>query len=240
MLEGSNLRNFGHFLHQHPRFEDDDSAQLLKLSAQITTERSSAYIIKEGNAVETVITLVSGHAFQQKLTPAGSRQITHVFLPGEPLNFDSLFFSHSYCSVIALTDVQLIAWKKNDFRELTARVPNLFGAIFTTLAVQASMLQERLLMIGRRAARDRVAHFLCEYAARCEAAGLSKADGSFFLPMTQEQIGDALGLTSVHVNRTIRSLESEGLIQRFKYRVAIPQFAELASIGSFERGYLQL
>jgi len=228
------------FLHQYNRIEDDDYASLSALPARHKSAHSSARIIREGEAAGPVMALVSGYAFQQKLTPIGSRQITHVYLPGEPLNLDALFLGHSHYSVVALTDVQLIVWPREHLKSLAEHRRNLFDTMLAAIAIHASMLRQRLLMVGRRDAQARLAHFFCECAARCEAAKLLDENGSFLLPMTQEQIGDVLGLTAIHVNRTIRNLESAGLIGRSKYNLMIPEFKALASIGSFDPNYLHL
>lgn len=91
--------------------------------------------------------------------------------------------------------------------------------------------------VGRRAARCRLAHLLCEIAIRQEAAGLS--DGAHFvIPFTQEQLGDATGLTAVHVNRTLRALAKEGVIDRNNRSIAIADWERMTEVGDFSSRYL--
>ena len=91
----------------------------------------------------------------------------------------------------------------------------------------------------RRDARSRLAHFLCEFAIRLDMQGLTGAEG-YELPMSQEQLGDALGLTAVHVNRTIKSLEADGLIGRNRRRISFPQWDALRELADFSSRYLHL
>jgi CRP-like cAMP-binding protein len=96
-----------------------------------------------------------------------------------------------------------------------------------------------MVSIGQRNARSRVAHLFCELGLRLEAAGLGTAT-AFELPMSQEQLGDALGLTAVHVNRSLQTMGKAGLVKRDKRWVQVPDWQELASVGDFDAQYLHL
>ena len=110
---------------------------------------------------------------------------------------------------------------------------------FDTL-VDSAIFSEWVANVGRRDARTRVAHLLCEFALRLKVAGLGDEVG-YQLPMTQEQLGDTTGLTSVHVNRTLKQLESEGLIERVSPRaISIGDWERLADVGDFDSHYLHL
>jgi CRP-like cAMP-binding protein len=106
--------------------------------------------------------------------------------------------------------------------------------------VDASIFREWIANVGRRDARTRLAHLLCEFALRLEVAGLGR-QSNYELPMTQEQLADATGMTAVHVNRCMRSLEREGLIERGSARgVRIGSWKQLAAAGDFDSTYLHL
>lgn len=109
---------------------------------------------------------------------------------------------------------------------------------FDTL-VDAAIFREWTTNIGRRDARSRIAHILCEFGARLDAAGLGERC-HYELPMSQEQLADCTGLTSVHVNRMLRSLDEEGLISRSARAVRIADWAALAKAGEFDDAYLHL
>jgi CRP-like cAMP-binding protein len=108
-----------------------------------------------------------------------------------------------------------------------------------TILVEASIFREWVLNLGRRDSRTRLAHLLCEFAIRLEAQGLADENG-YELPMTQEQLADALGLTSVHVNRTIMALEAEGFIHRDRRRMRFPNWRRMRDVADFNQRYLHL
>jgi CRP-like cAMP-binding protein len=103
--------------------------------------------------------------------------------------------------------------------------------------IDASVFREWVLNVGRRDAKARVAHMLCEFAVRCEDAGLGSAE-SFAWPMTQEHIADATGLTSVHVNRTLKALTLEGALECERGRYQVADWSRLTQIGEFDKAYL--
>jgi CRP-like cAMP-binding protein len=105
--------------------------------------------------------------------------------------------------------------------------------------IDASIFREWVLNVGRRDARSRIAHLICEFAVRADAAGLS-TNGRYELPMTQEQIGDATGLTSVHVNRTLKTLAADGLLHRDKRFLTVTDPGHMRSVADFSALYLHL
>ena len=112
--------------------------------------------------------------------------------------------------------------------------------MWTDTLVDGSIFREWIANVGRRDARTRMAHLLCEFSLRLKVAGLG-TDDQYELPMTQEQLADATGLTSVHVNRTLKALERDGLIQRSNPRfVQIGDWRKLAEAGDFDSNYLHL
>ena len=113
-------------------------------------------------------------------------------------------------------------------------------AMWLDTLVDGSIFREWIANVGRRDAHTRLAHLLCEFSLRLKIAGLGKSN-QYELPMTQEQIADCTGLTSVHVNRTLKILEAEGLIQRRSSRtVTIGDWKKLAEAGDFDSTYLHL
>ena len=107
--------------------------------------------------------------------------------------------------------------------------------------VDGSIFREWIANVGRRDARTRIAHLFCEFGLRLQHAGLAEQTG-YELPMTQEQLGDATGLTSVHVNRTIKALEADGLIgpRSSPRSINIGDWKKLAAVGDFDSGYLHM
>jgi CRP-like cAMP-binding protein len=103
--------------------------------------------------------------------------------------------------------------------------------------IDASIFREWVVNVGRRDSRARVAHLLCEFSLRLEAAGLAR-NHRYELPMTQEQLADAVGLTAVHVNRVLKQLGEDGLITRDRRTITIEDWQRLRDVGDFNERYL--
>ena len=125
------------------------------------------------------------------------------------------------------------------YKDEAEQRPAVGRALFVQALIEASMLREWVLNLGRRNAPARLAHVLCELAVRLEAQGLTDRFGYQF-PMTQEQLADVTGLTPVHVNRTLHALETDGLIARSKRAVNVVDWARLRAAADFNDDYLHL
>ena len=223
----------------HSRLEAEDREAVLALPYTIKKLEAQSYILREGDAPEGCAVLISGFAYRQKLTGDGSRQIVALHIPGEPLDYQNLFLDVADHNVQTLSRATLAMIPRAELQKLVRSRAAIGHAILVTILVEASIFREWVLNIGRRDARSRLAHVLCEFAIRLEAQGLADENG-YELPMTQEQLADTLGLTPVHVNRTIMALESEGYIARDKRRIRFPDWRRMRDIGDFNQRYLHL
>jgi CRP-like cAMP-binding protein len=219
---------------------DLDRSALLALPYRVRELEAQSYTVREGDRPERCAILLSGFAFRQKITGEGARQILAVHIPGDALDFQNLFFDESDHSVQMLTRGQVAEIPREALQELALGNSAIGRAILVVTLVDASISREWTLNIGRRDARSRIAHLLCEFACRLEVQGLSSGDAGYELPMTQEQIADAAGLTPVHVNRVLKSLESEGLIERNRRFVRFPHWQQLRDVGDFSTRYLHV
>ena len=224
-------------LASHSRLGEEDREAILALPYRLRTLEAATYIVREGDPPERCAVLISGLAFRQKITGDGARQIIAILIPSEAVDFQNLFLDVSDHSVQMLTRGEVAEVQRSAFQELTARHPQIGRAVMLATLVEASIFREWVLNIGRRDARGRLAHLLCEFASRLEEFGLAP-DHSFELPMTQEQLADATGLTSVHVNRVLKSLEGDGLIARNRRNISFPDWRRLREVGDFNARYL--
>jgi CRP-like cAMP-binding protein len=138
-----------------------------------------------------------------------------------------------------LTPGDLALIPVNAIRDIAFSRPGVGMAMWYETLVEGSIFREWVLNIGRRDARTRIAHLLCEFALRLEVAELGNP-ANYELPITQEQLADAVALTSVHVNRTLMKLEAEGLIMRTRRMISIIDWKELVKVADFEPRYLHL
>ncbi len=227
------LRRLG--LHQ-PLSEADRKA-VLDLPWQLRTLEPAAYLVREGEMPQNCAIILDGFIFRQKLTHDGNRQIVALHIPGDPLDFHMLLLAAADHNVQALTRATIATVPRVLVQTLIRERPEIAHAVIVNLLVDLSIGREWLLNTGRRDARARLAHLLCEFACRMDANGLSGPDG-YELPMTQEQLGDALGLTAVHVNRTLKTLAAEGLISRRGRRIAFDSWENIRAIADFSALYL--
>ena len=116
--------------------------------------------------------------------------------------------------------------------------PNIQRAIWLDSLLDSSIFREWVVNVGRRNARERIAHLLCELAARLRAANPGGDGVNYDFPLTQEQIADCTGLTAVHTNRTLQGLRRDGVISLSSSRLTILDWDRLAEIGDFNERYL--
>lgn len=158
-------------------------------------------------------------------------------VPGDLLDVQHLHLSSADHNVETLTQAR-IAWVRvGDLRRLAEAHPAINVALWRDALIDASIFREWVLNVGRRGSKARIAHMLCEFAIRCSTAGLSAPEG-LHIPMTQEQIADATGLTTVHVNRSLRALRHDGAIGGDGRKFVITDWARLEEIAGFHAGYL--
>lgn len=217
----------------------DALAQIANLPIKIRTLEPSTYVLREGQRPLRCAFIIDGFAYRQKLTPNGEREIVSILMPGDFVDVQNLFLEESDHDIQALTRITLAEIMIPALRELTQSCPSVSQALWIDALIEASIHREWLLNIGRRNAKTRMAHLLCEFCVRLRtsAAGPTRA---YELPMTQEQLGDALGLTPVHVNRVLKSLEIDGLITRKKRQVNVIDWPALRDAAEFNERYLHL
>jgi CRP-like cAMP-binding protein len=218
----------------------NDRAAILALPHVLRTYEAPAYVLREGEPPRKHCSfIVSGLAFRQKLAATGARQIVSIHLAGDFLDLQHLFLNRADHSVQALSRLETAEIERSALQDLILQHPAIGRAMWVDALVDASIFREWVLNVGRRDARTRVAHLLCEVSLRMEVAGLADGQG-YELPMTQEQLGDAVGLTSVHVNRTLKALAEEGLIRRDRRYVQFNDMARLRAVADFSALYLHL
>lgn len=216
-----------------------DREAVLALPYTLKSLAPGSYAVREGEPPTGCGVLVSGFAYRQKLTGDGGRQILSIHIPGEALDFQNIFLNVADHSVQMLTRGHLAVVPRADIQRIARHSASICHAILVSTLVEASIFREWILNVGRRDAKSRLAHVLCELAVRLDAHGLTDHMG-YHLPMTQAELADALGLTPVHLNRVIRSLESDGLINRSKRDLSFPDWERMRDMADFNDRYLHL
>jgi CRP-like cAMP-binding protein len=212
---------------------------LLQLPFRLRTFEPHQYIVREGDMQSECCLIVDGFAFRQKTTVEGARQILSVHLTGDFVDLEASLLRQADHSIQALTRCEVAMVPAAAIQALQLEHPVIAQAMWVDTLIDAAIFREWILNVGQRPAKARVAHLLCEFAKRLELAGLGTAAGYEF-PMTQEQLGDATGLTPVHINRTLKALDADGLIERKRRMLHIPDWQRLRAVAGFSEVYLHL
>ena len=218
---------------------DGDRAAIRALPLRIAKAAPGHHLVREGDHPTDCCILLRGYACRSKLTKEGARQIVSFHLVGDFLDVQHLMLPRADHSVTTVTEAT-IAWVPADrIRALLAAHPAINEALWRDTLIDASIFREWVVNVGRRDAKTRLAHMLCEFAARREAAGLGSVT-RFELPMTQEEIADATGMTAIHVNRMLHALADDGVIARSKRHVHITDWDGMRALAGFDPAYLHL
>jgi CRP-like cAMP-binding protein len=218
---------------------DRDQEAVLALPHTVRALRAHEFIVREGDKPKHSCLLLSGFAIRHKLAGNGGRQIFSIHMKGDVVDLHNSLLKTADHNVQTLTRAEGAFIPVNAIKDISVSHPAVGRAMWYETLVDAAIFREWTLNVGRRDARTRMAHMLCEFALRLKVAGLGE-QADYELPMTQDQLADALALTNVHVNRTLRSLVDEGLIGRSQRSVRISDFARLAQVGDFDSRYLHL
>ncbi len=223
----------------HTRLDGDDEGAVLALPNTVHNLEPGQYVVREGDLPTHSCLVVSGFAIRHKIAGDGGRQIVNLHVSGDMVDLQNSLLSTADHNVQALTRLTAAFIPRENIVELAFRRPAVGKALWLETLVEGSISREWIMNIGRRDAMTRVAHLLCEFAYRLDAVGVGP-ECNYELPMTQEQLADAVGLTPVHVNRTLKALDAAGLTKRSKRSVIIVDLKKLADIGDFRSTYLHL
>ncbi|TPG56180.1 Crp/Fnr family transcriptional regulator [Sphingomonas glacialis] len=226
-------------LKRRSRFDSADEAALLGLPFTVKMLEPGHYLVRQGERADFTCVLLEGFAYRQKIVGDGGRQIIALQVPGDAVDLQNSLLKIADHSVQALTAITMARIPRVDLLDIAARYPAIAHAFWLDTLVDGSIAWEWIANIGRRDALMRLAHLLCECAVRLEVVNDESGDCDT-LPMTQEQIGDALGLTPVHVNRMLKLLERDELIARRARTIVILDAAQLRSVADFQSAYLHL
>jgi CRP-like cAMP-binding protein len=214
-----------------------DRQALISLPHTVRRLGPNGHVVRDGDAADHCALLLSGFAFRYKITGQGGRQIISLHIASEFLDLQHSFLGVADTSVQTLTEADVAVIPTGALQSLVLANAAVGRALWMDTLIDASIFREWVVNVGRRDSRARVAHLLCEFSLRLEAAGMAH-NHRYELPMTQEQLADAVGLTSVHVNRVLRQLEEEGLIDRNRRAITISDWARLRDVGDFNERYL--
>lgn len=216
---------------------DVDRDALRRLPYRLEQCEAGRMLIQEGQTASDCCILLTGYACRHKVTQDGKRQIVAFHMQGDFLDLQHVKLPRADHNVQMITQGD-VAWiRHGDLHSLMRDFPIIADACWRDVLIEASVFREWVLNIGRRDARARLAHLLCEFAARRAAAGIGPPD-AIELPMSQDDLADATGMTVVHVNRTLRALSAEGAIVHRGRQLRVGDWDRLKRIADFDPAYL--
>ena len=217
----------------------DDRARIAELCKNIRNVPRRGHITKEGDRPEYVHVMLSGWAARYKTVRDGSRQVVDFVIPGDFCDLHVAILSAMDHGIVALTPCSVARINGDEIAKLTSENGRIVRAMWWSTLVDQGILREWVLNVGRRDAYERVSHLLCELHFRMGRAGLVE-DGQLALPLTQEDLADATGLTSVHVNRTLQRLRNEQLIEIGRGMLTLLDASALRDAAGFNPAYLHV
>ncbi|HEX8482571.1 MAG TPA: Crp/Fnr family transcriptional regulator [Allosphingosinicella sp.] len=220
------------------RLTQEDRSALTALGAVPRDMGARRNIIREGERPEFVHLMVEGWAARYKLLADGTRQITAFLIPGDFCDLHVTILGAMDHSIITLTRAKVAFIPRSQMDALTGR-PGLVKAFWWATLVDEAVLRAWIVNVGRRDAYGAVGHLMCELYVRMKNIGLAD-DHCFELPLTQEELGDALGLTTVHVNRVLQRLRAENLIDLRRGILTIRDYRALEAASGFNANYLHM
>lgn len=216
---------------------EEEQVVLRALSLRARDFDKGADIIRQGDkAVESCL-IISGLACRYKVVAGGKRQILSLHFAGDMPDLQGLYLEVMDHGVACITGVRAAFVSHQALRTLFEQNRRLGELFWQYTLVDASIFRDWIANLGRRSAYQRMAHLFCELFVRMSALGLAEKE-SFRLPMTQSELGDACGLSPVHVNRVLQRLRREGLIVSTGDVHAIADWEGLRKAGDFDETYL--
>ena len=229
------IRKLEHFA----PFTAEERDALLAACSEIRRVGAREDLIRQGDRPVAVNLLLSGFACRYKVLPDGRRQVLAFFVPGDFCDFRNYLLARLDHSIGMLTQGTVAALSMEAAEALLGRWPRISRAIWWAQLVEEAITREWLASVGQRTAIERTAHLFCEVFWRLRAVGLTRGTACE-MPFTQSEMADTLGLSAVHVNRTLQELRRSELITLRERELTIHDLDALQDLALFDPIYLHL
>ena len=221
------------------RLSEEDRRALERLPAQVRDLRPGEDILKEGDRPTVSIAVLEGFMYRYKISPQGGRQIHSFYPKGETPCFETVPMETMDNNLAAIAPTRVAVMAHGDLMEVLNSQPHLRTLVWRETLVQAAIFREWLSRNSQMLAHAKMAHLFCEIMVRSRSLGAAKGD-SCALPISQQDLGDALGMTTVHVNRTLQLLRASGVVEFRSGVLHTPDLRKLMEIADFDPSYLHL
>jgi CRP-like cAMP-binding protein len=237
--QGSALQLFANRLASRSILTDEETGAVLSLSGHVNEVAAHIDFVRQGEEVDHACLVIKGLVGRYGQRRDGARQITCLHIPGDMADLPSVVSPKSGWGLTALSRAIILRIPHADLRHIAAQHSGIAEAFWRDCVAEGSMFSEWVVNVGLRDAASRLAHLFCEMAIRSEHAGHGSR-ASFPLQITQEGLGEAMGLTSVHVNRTMMKLRTDGIVEHRGGIVTVHDWKRLVSLADFDSAYMLL
>ena len=221
-----------------PVGEDEEQA-IRDAVGEVRTYPADHVVIRAGQRIEASTLLLDGIMCRYKDLSEGQRQITELHVSGDFVDLHSFTLKRLDHNIMTLTPCRVAMVPHEKLGQITERFPHLTRLYWFTTNMDAAIHREWELSLGRRTALSRIAALFCEMRLRLEVVGMTEGE-TYALPLTQTDLAECLGLTPIHVNRTLKELREQGLVQFKSGRVTIFDWDRLRDVAEFDPAYLYL
>lgn len=217
----------------------EDLLALKALPYSLRQFRANQTISSDGNRPSECCLIVDGFCVRSKTIADGRRQILSIHIPGDLPDLQNLHLATMDHDLVALSDCTLAFVAHAAMKDLIRVRPTLGDIFWRDTLVDAAVFREWIVNVGQRTAHNRLAHLIVELRERLRLIG-GVTGSTFAMPLTQEQLGEALGVTSVHTNRILRQLRVDGVVELQRGMVKVLSERKLHKLAQFDARYLHL
>jgi CRP-like cAMP-binding protein len=217
----------------------DDLLAMKSLPYSLRHYRENQVVLRDGARPSECCLIVDGFCVRSKTIADGKRQILSIHIPGDLPDLQSLHLATMDHDLVALSNCTLAFVAHTALRTLIRSRRTVGDIFWRDSLVDAAVFREWIVNVGQRAAHNRLAHLIVELRERLRLIG-RVTEGAFAMPLTQEQLGEALGVTSVHTNRILRQLRVDGVLEFARGTVKILNETKLQELAQFDGRYLHL
>lgn len=196
-------------------------------------------IVVEGSRPNESTLLLEGIAARYRVLQDGKRQITALHVPGDFVDLHAFMLKTMDHGVVALSPCRVAAAAHRDLTVVTQTSPHLTRMLWLSTVIDGAIHREWIVAMGRRSKKSQLAHLICELFTRLDVVGLV-TDHSFHMPLSQTEVADALGVSLVHLNKTLQNLRADGLVRWVDRVITVLNWESLAQVAEFDDAYLNL
>jgi CRP-like cAMP-binding protein len=219
--------------------DEEDMEAIRSLPIDPKTLGPGQHVVRDDERPTACCLLAEGFCVRSKTTWEGRRQILSIHIPGEIPDLQSLYLHVMDHDLVTLTECRLGFIPHTALRDMVRRRPNVAEVLWRDTLIDAAMFRDWIVNVGQRPATSRLAHIVVELRARLKVIGRGQGK-QVDMPLTQEQIGEAMGITPIHANRIVKQLREGRVVEFHRGRVTILDEGKLEELAHFDDRYLHL